>query len=57
MCIRDRTKNLPSLISCPADQFDAMYEKVLNDYLSAGGQAVIDAKVALYQELEAAKQK
>lgn len=34
-----------------------MYEKVLNDYLSAGGQAVIDAKVALYQELEAAKQK
>ncbi len=55
--LTDPTKNLPSLISCPADQFDAMYEKVLNDYLSAGGQAVIDAKVALYQELEAAKQK
>ena len=54
--LTDPTKNLPSLISCPKDQFDAMYDKVLSDYLAAGGQAVIDAKVALYQELEAAKQ-
>lgn len=53
--ITDPTKSLASLISCPPDQFDAMYDQVLNDYLTAGGQAVIDAQVQLYQELEAAK--
>lgn len=46
------TSNLPALIACSADEFDAAYDKVLNDYLAAGGQAVIDAQVALYRQLE-----
>lgn len=53
--VTDPTKNLPLLISCPVKEFDAMYDQVLNDYLSAGGQAIIDDKVKLYNELEAAK--
>ena len=32
-----------------------MYDSVLNDYLEAGGQEIIDQKIALYKELEAAK--
>lgn len=44
--------NLPALIACPADEFDAAYDKVLNDYLAAGGQAVIDAQIELYRQLE-----
>jgi putative aldouronate transport system substrate-binding protein len=50
------TQNLPSLISCSVDEFDAAYDKVLNDWLAAGGQAVLDDKIELYNQLEAAKQ-
>ena len=46
------TSNLPALIACSADEFDAAYDKVLNDYLAAGGQAVIDAQIELYRQLE-----
>lgn len=49
------TSNLAALIACPVDQFDNMYDSVLSEYLGAGGQAVIDAQIKLYQELEAAK--
>ena len=47
--------SLPSLISCPADQFDTMYDNLLNDYLAAGGQEVIDSRIELYHQLEDAK--
>ena len=47
--------SLPSLISCPADQFDTMYDTLLNDYLAAGGQEVIDSRIELYHQLEDAK--
>ena len=46
------TSNLPTLIACSPDEFDAAYDKVLNDYLAAGGQAVIDAQIELYRQLE-----
>ncbi|MGI5854500.1 MAG: extracellular solute-binding protein, partial [Bacillota bacterium] len=46
---------LPSLISAPVAEFDAMYDKVVNEYLEAGGQEVLDAQVELYHKLEASK--
>lgn len=49
------TENLPALISAKPEDFDAMYDAVLQSYLDAGGQAVIDAQVELYRQLEAAK--
>ena len=53
--VKDPTQNLPLLISCPPEEFDATYDQILNDYLEAGGQAIQDDKVKLYNELEAAK--
>lgn len=50
-------ENLPALISCTVEEFDTKYDAVLNGYLTAGGQAVIDAQIELYRELEAAKAK
>jgi putative aldouronate transport system substrate-binding protein len=47
--------SLPKLIAAPAGEFDALWDSVVNEYLSAGGQEIIDAKTALYAELEAAK--
>lgn len=49
------TSNLPALIACKVEEFDAMYDTVLNDYLAAGGQAVIDDQIKLYREMETAK--
>lgn len=46
---------LAMLISAPADQFDAMYDAEINKWLEQGGQEIIDQKLALYKELEAAK--
>ena len=43
---------LPSLISAPSGQFDAMYDDVVNEYLNAGGQEVLDAQIELYHKLE-----
>lgn len=49
------TSELPTLITCKPEEFDSTYDKILNDYLQAGGQEVIDQKIDLYKELEAAK--
>ena len=49
------TSELPTLITCKPEEFDANYEKILNDYLQAGGQEVIDQKIELYKKLEAEK--
>nr|WP_300850717.1 extracellular solute-binding protein [uncultured Acetatifactor sp.] len=46
---------LPTLITCKPEEFDAAYDKVLQDWLDAGGQEVLDQKIELYKELEAAK--
>ncbi|MDR1263386.1 MAG: extracellular solute-binding protein [Oscillospiraceae bacterium] len=43
---------LPLLIACPAAEFDALWESTMNDYLSQGGQEVIDSKIELYRQLE-----
>ena len=51
----DIEAELPRLISCDPAEFDAEYDAVLNNYLEQGGQEVIDEKIALYNELEAAK--
>lgn len=53
--VSDPQTNIPLLISCSPEEFDDMYDSVLNDYLEAGGQEIIDQKIALYKELEAAK--
>ena len=47
--------SMAALITCSPDDFDAMYDAALQEYLDAGGQEVIDAQIALYNELEAAK--
>ena len=46
---------LPRLIACDPAEFDAEYDAVLDAYLEQGGQEIIDEKIALYNELEAAK--
>lgn len=46
---------LPRLIACDPATFDAEYDAVLDNYLEQGGQEIIDEKIALYNELEAAK--
>ena len=43
------------LITCKPEEFDAAYDKVLQDYLDAGGQEVIDQRIELYNKLEAEK--
>jgi hypothetical protein len=53
--LQDLEISLPQLISCPAADFDALYDKTINDYLSQGGQEIIDDKIELYQQLEAKK--
>lgn len=46
---------IPMLITCKPEEFDAAYDKVLQDYLDAGGQEVIDQRIELYNKLEAEK--
>lgn len=48
-------ESLPRLIACDPAEFDTIYDAVLNEYLEQGGQEIIDEKIALYNELEAAK--
>lgn len=33
------------------EQFESTYEKMLNDYMKSGGQAILDERTALYKEL------
>lgn len=37
-------------ITCAEDQFDATWETITNEYLSMGGQEVIDEKIAAYNK-------
>ncbi|WP_411346885.1 extracellular solute-binding protein [Paenibacillus sp. WLX1005] len=37
------------------DQFDATYESLLKDYMSSGGQAILDERTKVYQEGNIAK--
>ena len=53
--VPDIEAELPRLIACDPAEFDAEYDAVLNEYLEQGGQEIIDEKIALYNELEAAK--
>ncbi|WP_139998020.1 extracellular solute-binding protein [Paenibacillus paridis] len=34
------------------DQFDSIYESMLKDYMSSGGQAILDERTALYKEMK-----
>lgn len=47
--------SLPLLISCSAAEFDALYDSILDEYLSQGGQEIIDQKIELYHQLEESK--
>lgn len=38
------------IVTAPADQFEATYQQVLEQYLQAGGQAIIDEKTAYFEE-------
>lgn len=49
------TSEIPRLISCSPEEFDAEYDKVLQAWLDAGGQEVLDQKIELYHKLEAEK--
>lgn len=40
-----------TMICCPADQFDATYEKAYNDLVSAGLQKILDARAAYYDSV------
>jgi len=48
-------EQLPSLISAPSNQFDTMYDDVVNEYLKAGGQEILDDRIELYHKLESDK--
>lgn len=43
------------VITCPTDAFESTFEQLTNEYLSMGGQAVIDERIEAFQEKEAAK--
>ncbi len=53
--VTDLTRSIIPLITCKPDAFDAMYDTAVQDYMNAGGKEVIDSKVELYRQLEAAK--
>ncbi|MDR0929003.1 MAG: extracellular solute-binding protein [Oscillospiraceae bacterium] len=39
---------LPQAIAAPVDQFDAVYDAGMEDYLASGGQAIIDERTEAY---------
>ena len=41
---------LTQSVVAPADQFDAVYDAGMDDYLSSGGQAIIDERQAAYEK-------
>ena len=41
---------LVNAVTCPADQFDAVWEKYTQEILNNGGQQIIDEQRAAYQE-------
>jgi putative aldouronate transport system substrate-binding protein len=44
-----RDNMLTKAIVAPADQFDAVYDAGMQDYLKSGGQAIIDERKAKYE--------
>ena len=36
-------------VVAPADSFDATWDAAMNDYLSAGGQAIIDERTSAWE--------
>ena len=45
-----RDNFLVQAVSCPPDQFDAVFDAGMQDYLNSGGQAIIDERAAKYAE-------
>ncbi|UKS26910.1 extracellular solute-binding protein [Paenibacillus sp. HWE-109] len=43
------------LIVCKPSEFDALYDKLVAEYLAAGGQAVTDENVKIYKAMQANK--
>lgn len=43
------------LIVCKPAEFDALYDKLVAEYMAAGGQAVMDENVKIYKAMQAAK--
>ncbi|MGI5894371.1 MAG: extracellular solute-binding protein [Candidatus Merdivicinus sp.] len=39
------------IVTAPADQFEATYQQIVDQYLQAGGQAIIDEKTEYFKEL------
>lgn len=39
------------IVTAPADQFETVYQQVLDQYLKSGGQQIIDEKAEYYKEL------
>jgi putative aldouronate transport system substrate-binding protein len=39
---------LPQAVAAPVDQFDAVYDAGMEDYLASGGQAIIDERTEAY---------
>ncbi|MGI5894372.1 MAG: extracellular solute-binding protein [Candidatus Merdivicinus sp.] len=39
------------IITAAPDEFEAVYQQIVDQYLQSGGQAIIDEKTAYYQEL------
>lgn len=37
------------LITCKPDQFSSLYDSLVNEYMQAGGQAVLDENIKNYQ--------
>lgn len=43
------------LIVCKPTEFDALYDKLVGEYMAAGGQAVIDENVKIYKAMQVNK--
>ena len=39
------------IVTAPADQFETVYQQILDQYLKSGGQQIIDEKTEYYKEL------
>ncbi|MDR6550957.1 extracellular solute-binding protein [Paenibacillus qinlingensis] len=43
------------LINCKSAEFDALYDKLVAEYMAAGGQAVMDENIKIYRAMQAYK--
>ncbi|WP_310226195.1 extracellular solute-binding protein [Paenibacillus qinlingensis] len=43
------------LINCKPAEFDALYDKLVAEYMAAGGQAIMDENVKIYRAMQAYK--